>query len=65
MSKILTYSERFKIISENEACFEEAFVLLFEAIDEILGKGMNVLPIGKDIKESQPEFNILTTGGTA
>lgn len=31
-----SYSERFKIISEKEACFEEAFVLLFEAIDEIV-----------------------------
>lgn len=63
MSK--TYSERFKIISEKEACFEEAFVLLFKAIDEILGKGMNAMPISKDIEESQPEFNIITTGGTA
>jgi len=31
-----TYSEKFKKISEKEACFEEAFVLLFEAIDELV-----------------------------
>lgn len=64
MSK--TYSERFKEISEKEACFEEAFVLLFEAIDEILGKGRVYTP--KNIKVAPEDISdeiIITTGGTA
>lgn len=60
-----SYSERFKIISEKEACFEEAFVLLFEAIDEVVGYLREQKYPNEKYEDIEPNKIITTTGGTA